>query len=44
MHMPGVSWQRIHPQLLPGTHQKILETIVNVMQCEQCDSAGELLP
>jgi hypothetical protein len=25
--------------LLPGTHQMILETII---QCEQCNSSGEL--
>ena len=25
-----------------GIHQKILETIVKVEQCEQCNSSGEL--
>ena len=28
--------------LLPETHQKILETTVKSIQCEQCNSSGEL--
>ena len=29
-------------ELLPGIHQKILEIIVKVQQCDKCNSSGEL--